>query len=530
MICKQNIVITGFMGTGKSTVAVLIARKFNRPFIDTDQEIEKRLGTSINDIFSRGQEQLFRESERVLLKELSEQTNLVIATGGGTLLSRSSLQLLEQSSLFCLDASVDNLVQRLYNCASRPLLNHDNLRYDIENLLDDRRCNYQRIDQHISTDHLSPEEIATTIINRIEARNKAQITRSIKVQPRDLPPYPIFIAKDVLNRSAHLFKSIGASLEQVIIADSNLQEQSEKLRTHLLNHGFKTKLLSIDAQESEKTLVSAEILLRQLAEIRCSRASSIIAFGGGVVGDIGAFVAATYMRGLSIVQIPTTLLAMVDSSIGGKCGLNLQQSKNLIGVFKHPQAVIIDPCLLYSLPQQEVSAGLAEVIKHGLIGDEELLCMLEADAYNIEELIFRNLCVKAKIVAADSFEKDQRMLLNFGHTFGHAFESVSQHRIKHGPAVGLGMLVATRLAILMNQASEKLYIRIENLLTKHKLPISLNNILIDDVLSALELDKKHSQNNKHFIIPLAAQQLKIITNPPEILIRKAIESILYQDS
>ena len=269
--------------------------------------------------------------------------------------------------------------------------------------------------------------------------------------------------------------------------------------------GRTVEALTLPDGESHKTLASAERVLDTLAGMRAGRDATIVALGGGVVGDIAGFAAACYMRGIGFVQVPTTLLAQVDASVGGKTGVNHRQAKNLIGAFHQPRAVLIDTQVLDTLPEREFRAGLAEVIKHAVIADAEFFGWLEAniarllvrDAAALAEAIGRSCEIKAYAVAADEKEQGKRALLNFGHTFGHAIEhALGYGEWLHGEAVAAGMVMAAALSGIGSEAEE----RLRRLLQAADLPVAPPDDCRGALRAAMDLDKKNRQGGLRFVL------------------------------
>ena len=263
--------------------------------------------------------------------------------------------------------------------------------------------------------------------------------------------------------------------------------------------------LALPDGEGHKTLASAERVLDTLARMRAGRDATVVALGGGVVGDIAGFAAACYMRGIGFVQVPTTLLAQVDASVGGKTGVNHHEAKNLIGAFHQPRAVLIDTQVLDTLPEREFRAGLAEVVKHAVIADAEFFAWLEAnvprllarDAGALAEAIGRSCEIKAHVVAADEKEQGKRALLNFGHTFGHAIEhALGYGEWLHGEAVAAGMVMAAALSGIGNEAEE----RLRRLLKYAGLPLSPPDHCRDELRAAMDLDKKNRKGGLRFVL------------------------------
>lgn len=315
--------------------------------------------------------------------------------------------------------------------------------------------------------------------------------------------YNIHIENGILDRCGEFVSEISSSNRAAIITDSNVAPlYSERTRASLEKAGFSVCTHVFKAGEKSKNLKTVEEILCFLAENELSRRDLIIALGGGVVGDTAGLCAALYMRGISFVQIPTTLLAQIDSSVGGKTAVDLPQGKNLCGAFYQPKLVLIDPELLSTLPQRFFADGMAEAIKYGCIHSKELFCRLEKENAKdfLEDLI--NTCVNIKRVTVenDECEKGERMLLNFGHTLGHALEKYYNFEgVSHGEAVGIGMILAS-MAGEENGLTEKgTAEKICGLLRKYNLPITDNTALCD-ILKLCINDKKRSGDSINFVM------------------------------
>jgi 3-dehydroquinate synthase len=287
--------------------------------------------------------------------------------------------------------------------------------------------------------------------------------------------------------------------------------------------------------ERAKTLATVSRLLDRMVDLKLTRQSTVIALGGGVVGDVTGFVASIYMRGIPVVQVPTTLLSQVDSSIGGKTGVNHRVAKNLIGTFYQPRLVISDPLVLQTLPEREFGSGLYEALKYGVISDESLFADFERNGAvfltrqpeAIERLVARCAAIKADVVMKDEKESDLRRVLNFGHTVGHGLEAAARYqRIKHGEAVGYGMIAAARIGHALNKLADNDRVRIENAVgSLGKLP-SLAGLKSKDVLNALQHDKKVRDGAIHFVLPRAIGRVEITPNVPLEIVRDTIKGIL----
>jgi 3-dehydroquinate synthase len=311
--------------------------------------------------------------------------------------------------------------------------------------------------------------------------------------------YPVFIGKSLLEQAGVLLKRILMRKCRVaVVTDSNVGGlYGKKITSSLECAGFPVNLITLPSGEKTKSLKTVEKIYHALLSARLDRSSAVIGFGGGVIGDVAGFAASTFMRGIDFIQMPTSLLAQVDSSIGGKVAVNLPEGKNLIGSFYQPRLVIIDPALLKTLPELEFSNGMAEVIKIALIQSPRLIgflrkCraqILSREFVALAEMITQAVNLKARIVRKDEKEKNIRMILNYGHTIGHAIERHGGYR--HGEAVALGMIYAGRIASRMKLASPWVIREQHNLLKLYELPVRLKkNLKTDDIIKNLRFDKK----------------------------------------
>jgi 3-dehydroquinate synthase len=283
------------------------------------------------------------------------------------------------------------------------------------------------------------------------------------------------------------------------------EAHGQTLLSSLRLAGFEPQRVDIPAGEAFKTLATVAGLYEHFVEAKLDRHSPVIALGGGVVGDMAGFAAATYLRGVPFVQIPTSLLAMVDASVGGKTGVDLPQGKNLVGAFKQPAFVGIDPAVLSTLPAVEFRSGLAEVVKHGMIGAPALFEALEGrdgtPPLALAELIAAAVRVKVAVVEEDPFERGRRAVLNLGHTFGHAVEVVSGYRIRHGEGVAIGLVAATRLAARTRLCDPELVVRVVSLLERLELPTGAPGLAPEQIVAAMATDKKRAGGRLRFVLP-----------------------------
>ena len=321
--------------------------------------------------------------------------------------------------------------------------------------------------------------------------------------------YEMRVGDGLLARTGLWLKEKGFSGKAVIITDTTVKDlYGDALSQGLTNAGFKVTTLEVPAGEEQKSLETAGRLYHELTSAHAERTTPILALGGGVIGDLAGFVAATYMRGVPLIQIPTTLLAQVDSSIGGKVAVDHGQLKNTIGVFYQPGLVISDIDTLKTLPATELANGLAEVIKSAAIRNKVFFSYLEStlerikslDVTVLEETVFQTARIKAEIVEKDEKDLGLRSILNYGHTIGHAVESASDFQLQHGKAVAIGMTAAARISNRMSILDENEVVRLKNIIEKAGLPTEMPDLKIEDIFSAMKHDKKVLQDKVRFIL------------------------------
>jgi 3-dehydroquinate synthase len=345
--------------------------------------------------------------------------------------------------------------------------------------------------------------------------------------------YEIYIGSGLLRQTAQHVQSSIAVTQVVAISDSNLKTTHAQLVTdNLAQAGIVCDLITIPAGEGSKSLRIVEQIWNEMLAVKADRQTVVIAVGGGVVGDLAGFVAATYARGIPLIQIPTTLLAQVDSSVGGKVGINLASAKNMAGAFWQPIRVLIDPLVLHTLPDREYQAGLAEVIKYGVIMDAEFFALLEdhveeihaRDPGLLKTIISRCCQLKAQVVEQDERETTGlRAILNYGHTFCHAFETVTNYgRFLHGEAVAIGMMCAARLAESMGRIDQQLISRQAALLTACNLPLTVSDIDPEALLAAMQHDKKVEHGKLRFVLPTKMGHVELVDDVSLDLVRATL--------
>ena len=332
--------------------------------------------------------------------------------------------------------------------------------------------------------------------------------RKVKVA-LGIKSYQVYIGSGLLAQAGRWLSENGFSGKLVIITDTTVNKlYGEALSQRLTEDGFNVSTLLVPGGEEQKSLETAGRLYHELTSSHAERTTPILALGGGVIGDLAGFVAATYLRGVPLVQIPTTLLAQVDSSVGGKVAVDHGQLKNMIGAFYQPRLVIADTDTLKTLPAEELANGLAEVIKSAAIGDEEFFAFLEGnlerikalDEKALEESVFQSVKIKAEVVEKDELDSGLRNILNYGHTIGHAIESVSDFKIKHGEAVAIGMLAAARISNKMGMLDENEVVRLKKVIEGASLPTKMPDLKVAEIMQAMRHDKKVRQDKIRFVL------------------------------
>jgi len=538
-----NLIITGFSGNGKSLVAKEIARGLNWGFLDTDDEIVKQTGEPIAEIFRQDGEDKFRELERETIRRACQQRQTVIAIGGGAIVDPQNYELLAKTGLIvCLEAKPETIYERLFREAAyspetefRPLLANDNPLERIRQLKASRQPYYANVDWTIHTDNLNISQVAEEVIrvwrllrlahphlNPLPSRERklgSQLKANDDVAclvETATQSYPVFVGYGLLDKLGEKMKQTALSGTATVISDENVFSlYGSRVEGILKDAGFAVNSFVVPPGEETKSMDYAIKIYDFLVEHRAERDDIIIALGGGMVGDLAGFVAATFLRGMPWVQVPTTLVAMVDASIGGKVGVNHPEGKNLIGAFYQPNLVLADCQTLTTLPKRELTSGWAEVIKHGMILDEEFVQFLESNVNRLTKLepelltraIARSAAIKAQVVSQDEKEREgKRTILNYGHTIAHGLEAATQYkRFLHGEAVAIGMVGAAKLSQRLGLLPSAAVERQQALLQKFGLPTSLraeaasqrrgrkrNNLKLSlvGIIRAMELDKK----------------------------------------
>ena len=517
-----NIILVGMMGAGKTTIGKALASSLDKEFVDSDHEIQERTGVKIPVIFEIEGEAGFRKRESEALLELSQKRNIILATGGGAILNPENRQLLKRSGIVIyLRASVNDLYRRTRHDKNRPLLQTQNLYARLNELYVQRDALYRET-AHVIIDsgkqgvRFLVQKLINKLIsidfNTIMQGDQSNIMQTITV---DFTPsaekrsYPIHIGHGILQHIDLIVSCLPQKRVAIVSNSAVAPLYLEKLQTALEKRGVRTMPIILPDGETHKNWETLNIIFDALLKNHCERNTTILALGGGVVGDLTGFAAATYLRGVPFIQIPTTLLAQVDSSVGGKTGINHPLGKNMIGAFYQPLMVLADSATLNTLPDRELRAGLAEVIKYGLIRDPAFFDWLEQnmhrllarDPVTLNEAIQRSCENKAEIVAADEKEKGIRALLNLGHTFGHAIENGMGYGVwLHGEAVAAGTVMAAELSRRMKLIGEADVQRIRKIFIQAGLPVVAPEMPAEKYLELMLLDKKVESGKTRFIV------------------------------
>ncbi|WKZ46463.1 MAG: 3-dehydroquinate synthase [Anaerolineales bacterium] len=482
-----HIFLYGPSGSGKTTVGKALAEYLRLLFVDSDQIIETNAGMTIPQIVEAYGMTKLRDFETAALEQIVKDKESVIALGGGALLREENRALVEmRGKVILLKAELPTLIERLQNDPhERPLL-ADDLKSKLAEYLEGRKEHYNSFQRTIQVDGKTPEQISREI-QTLVGRHRLSAMGEYDVQVGQIGNLPY---------------------GNLIVTDENVAKH------HLKKFGVE-KSIVLPAGEEHKNLETVSRLWKAFLENGLDRKSVVIALGGGVIGDLTGFAASTFMRGIDWIAIPTTLLAMVDASLGGKTGFDLPEGKNLIGSFHPPRLVLADPSLLRTLSDRDLRSGMAEVVKHGIISDPELfaLCANSLDwvKNNMEEIVKRAMAVKIRIIEEDPYEKGIRATLNLGHTVGHAVELASGFKLSHGEAVSIGMAVEARYAERIGVAKKGLTDEIEKILSGLGLPAKIPNALPrDQIIRAMRVDKKRNEKSIRFALPVEIGKIELV--------------------
>ncbi len=544
----RNIFLVGFMAVGKTHVGGELSALTGSPLIDSDDVIVARAGKPIARVFEDDGEAAFRSLERSVVQDLCAGSGQIIACGGGAFIDPENRnRMLQGGIVVCLAASPETIYQRITaesggDAPVRPLLAGVDPLGRIKALLAQRAPAYSRAHHTVATDGLTPGQVSRKVLALCQG-DAPQIGGANMTDP-DLAAavthsggsYPVIAGWGVLDDLGRRFLDLGLNGPAYVITDSNVMNPyGRTVQRALQSAGIAAHCFIIPAGETSKSFQLAQAVYDWLVERRAERRHVIVAVGGGVAGDLAGFVAATYLRGMPFVQVPTSMAAMVDASIGGKVAVNLPQAKNLVGAFYQPKGVFADVQTLSTLPKRELAEGWAEAIKHGFILDSNLVDVFEEHAEGLmavepeisTEVIRRSMAIKAEIVSQDERETlGIRILLNYGHTIGHALEASTEYgRFFHGEGVSVGMIGVALMAREMGMIPQEVVDRHFELLNRFNLPTSASGVKAPDVLRAMSLDKKTESGSNRWVMLEEVGKAVVRNDVPTELVERTVREL-----
>ncbi|MFJ8560154.1 3-dehydroquinate synthase [Streptomyces microflavus] len=532
------VVLVGPMGVGKSTVGELLAARLGTTYRDTDADVVAEAGKPIAEIFYDEGEEQFRALERRAVAAALAGHAGVLSLGGGAVLDGATRELLADRPVVYLSMDVDEAVRRVGLGAARPLL-AVNPRRQWRELMDARRHLYEEVARTVvATDENTPEEVAQAIIDALELPEGAAApgventgmtqqgpTRIQVAGSAGSDPYEVLVGHQLLGELPQL---IGDRARRVaVLHPEALAGTGEAVRQDLADQGYEAIAIQLPNAEEAKTVEVAAYCWKALGQTGFTRTDVIVGIGGGATTDVAGFVAASWLRGVRWIAIPTTVLGMVDAAVGGKTGINTAEGKNLVGAFHPPAGVLCDLAALDSLPVHDYVSGMAEIIKAGFIADPVILDLVEADPEGARtpagphtaELIERSIRVKAEVVSSDLKESGLREILNYGHTLAHAIEKNERYKWRHGAAVSIGMVFAAELGRLAGRLDDATADRHRTVLESVGLPLAYRADQWPKLLENMKVDKKSRGNLLRFIVLDALGKPTVLEGPdPAVLL------------
>ena len=518
----RSVVLVGMMGAGKTSVGKRLAAKLGLPFVDADAEIEAGAQLTIPEIFDRFGETYFRDGERRVIARLLNGGPQVLATGGGAFMNKATRDAIAARGVsIWLKPDFDVLLARARKKSNRPLLQTGDPEQTLRRLLKERSLTYALADFTIESRNGPHDAVVDMVLRRLaEGLFKDGEATPIATRKVDVPlgarAYSILIGPGVIDLAGGEIAKIAPDAKCAIVTDAHVAPlYLDRLSVSLAKAGLSATSIVCPPGESTKSYAEFARVSDELIEARIERRDIVVALGGGVIGDLTGFCAATLRRGVRFVQVPTTLLSQVDSSVGGKTGIDSRHGKNLIGAFHQPSLVLADTETLDTLSEREFRAGYAEVVKYGLICDRGFFEFLEgkwrelfAGGQARAEAIATSCAAKARVVVADETEEGDRALLNLGHTFGHALESLTHYdstRLVHGEGVAIGLASAFRFSRDLGLCPGQDATRLEAHLRAVGLPTRIRDIpgfeaSARDILAAMRQDKKVERGRLTFIL------------------------------
>ncbi|MFH5823255.1 3-dehydroquinate synthase [Georgenia sp. AZ-5] len=534
------VVLVGPPGAGKTTVGRLVAKALGVGFLDTDAEVERAAGTTIPDLFLERGEEHFRALEHEVVTRVLGEHAGVVALGGGAVMHPGTQEALRGHMVVFLDVDVAQALPRVGLSGVRPLLVGDPVaRFNA--IMRERRAVYEGVATLVTpTTDRRPQDVAEDVLLALVARGvttldaaavhevAAENAPASRIRVTGPAPYDVVVGREL---DAEVDAMVGEAATRVLLVHpAPLAARAEALGRSLEAAGRTVVRRTVPEGEQAKTIEVVTACWELLGEHRFGREDVVVALGGGATTDVAGFVAATWLRGVRLVNVPTTLLAMVDAALGGKTGINTEAGKNLVGAFHPPAGVVCDLTALQTLPAADLRAGLAEVVKCGFIADPQILRLVAADggagaqdprSAVLRELVERAVAVKARVVGEDLRESGLREILNYGHTFGHAVERTEGYRWRHGDAVSVGMVFAAELAHAAGILHADVVARHRELLTMLGLPVSYPAGRWEVLAEAMAHDKKVRGNALRFIVLEDVARPTVLRGPDEAHLAEA---------
>ncbi|MBM3607186.1 MAG: 3-dehydroquinate synthase [Alphaproteobacteria bacterium] len=551
----RSIVLVGIMGSGKTSVGRRLAARLGLDFVDADHEIEAAAGMTIAEIFARDGEAYFRDGERRVIARLLDERQRVVATGGGAFMNaRTRDKIALRGFSIWLNASFDVVMKRVRKRNNRPLLQTSDPEAAMRRLMQERYPVYALADLEVPSTDGPHEAVIDTILERLaqtfatppgngkmdmEKTGQEDTDLRVALAGRD---YAIRIGPGLIAQAGDAIHALAPGAACAIVTDANVaQHHLATLTASLDAKSIRHTLIVLPPGEETKSIANFARVCDSIIAGRMERGDLVIALGGGVIGDLAGFAASCVRRGMRFVQIPTSLLSQVDSSVGGKTAINSVHGKNLIGAFYQPALVLADTQALATLPEREFRAGYAEVVKYGVIGNLPFFEWLEknwqavfARGPELAHAIRTSCAAKAAVVERDETEQGDRALLNLGHTFGHALEALLHYdstRLVHGEGVAIGINCAMRFSVRLGHASVQEAERVAAHFRATGLPVRINeiagwNFSSAQILDAMFQDKKVQRGALTFILARGIGQSFIARGVPSQTVSEFLQEEL----
>ncbi len=542
----QRIFLTGLPGSGKTTIGHRTANLLGWSFVDTDDVIAERMQMPVGRVLVEYGEERFRQIESEALHELADGVRVVIATGGGMVISEANRKFMHEHGLTVyLQTSVDASWKRMQETSvqiSRPLILGENGQQRLRDLYTTRQKWYEEADIQINTEEGSQNALARRLISLALARGYL----FLPFLPREVIKFHIgrvssqvIVEWGGLPHLGETLHSLEFSERLFVITDSQVGAlYTQSMQTLLESAGFQPYFFTVPAGEASKSFKYFQQIVDWLVEHKAERKEAILALGGGVVGDLAGFIASCYLRGVPFVQIPTTLLGQVDSAIGGKTGFNHALGKNLIGSYYQPKLIYVDPAFILTLPERIYDEGWVEIAKYAMILDEKLFTLLEEhldmlrvrDPALLTSVVARAIRMKMDIVLDDELDFGRRNILNYGHTFGHALEATTDYGTwLHGEAISIGMEVAARVAVACGKLSRSEAMRQTRLLQALNLPIRCSGTNVNAILNTMQRDKKVRAGRMRWVLPTRIGHAEVFSDIDAAIVHEAVMAVCCDD-